>query len=65
MYDTPRLETVQSLILLSHAEVSVSRFNSGSMFLGMAVQMAHALHLERDDDTLPLEEDEERRRVFY
>ncbi|CAG8583948.1 24209_t:CDS:2, partial [Gigaspora rosea] len=65
MYDTPRLETVQSLILLSHAEVSVSRINSGSMFLGMAVQMAHALHLERDDDTLPLEEDEERRRVFY
>ncbi|CAG8617631.1 1713_t:CDS:2 [Cetraspora pellucida] len=65
VYDTPRLETVQSLILLSHAEVSVSRMNSASMFLGMAVQMAHALHLERDDISLPLEEDEERRRVFY
>ncbi|CAG8808058.1 4869_t:CDS:2, partial [Gigaspora rosea] len=36
MYDTPRLETVQSLLLLSHAEVGVSRINSGSMFLGMA-----------------------------
>ncbi|CAG8508336.1 19878_t:CDS:2 [Racocetra fulgida] len=27
------------------------------------VQMAHALHLERDDTSLPLEEDEERRRL--
>ncbi|CAG8545135.1 29366_t:CDS:2 [Racocetra persica] len=64
VYDTPKLETVQALILLTHAEVSVSRLNSASMFLGMAVQMAHALHLERDDTSLPLEEDEERRRVW-
>ncbi|CAG8521178.1 938_t:CDS:2, partial [Scutellospora calospora] len=63
MYDKPKLETVQSLILLAHAETSVSRMNSGSMFIGMAVQMAHALHLERDDTSLPLEEDEERRRL--
>ncbi|RIB16631.1 fungal-specific transcription factor domain-containing protein [Gigaspora rosea] len=65
MYDTPRLETVQSLLLLSHAEVGVSRINSGSMFLGMAVQMAHALHLERDEISIHPEEDEEKRRVFY
>ncbi|CAG8469519.1 10674_t:CDS:2 [Cetraspora pellucida] len=65
MYDTPRLETVQALLLLSHAEVSVSRINSGSMFLGMAVQMAHALHLERDESSFHPEEDEEKRRVFY
>ncbi|CAG8638696.1 9165_t:CDS:2, partial [Racocetra persica] len=65
MYDTPRLETVQALFLLSHAEVSVSRINSGSMFLGMAVQMAHALHLERDESSLHPEEEEEKRRVFY
>ncbi|CAG8526720.1 2622_t:CDS:2 [Dentiscutata erythropus] len=65
MYDTPRLETVQALLLLSHAEVGVSRINSGSMFLGMAVQMAHALHLERDENSIDPDEDEEKRRVFY
>uniref|UniRef100_A0A1D1YDE6 Acetamidase regulatory protein n=1 Tax=Anthurium amnicola TaxID=1678845 RepID=A0A1D1YDE6_9ARAE len=66
MYDVPRLETVQALLLLSHAETSVSRIDSSYMFLGMAVQMARTLHLERNDTSnlLP-EEDEERRRVFY
>ncbi|CAG8651949.1 2089_t:CDS:2 [Dentiscutata heterogama] len=56
MYDTPRLETVQALLLLSHAEVGVSRIN---------IQMAHALHLERDENSIDPEEDEEKRRVFY
>jgi len=66
MYDTPRLETVQALLLLAHAETTLSRMDSAFMFLGMAVQMAHTLHLERDNSSnlLP-EEDEERRRVFY
>ncbi|CAG8556760.1 4215_t:CDS:2 [Rhizophagus irregularis] len=66
LYDTPRLETVQALLLLTHAENTVSRLDSTYMFLGMAVQMAHALHLERSDsNNLLPEEDEERRRVFY
>ncbi|RIA89009.1 fungal-specific transcription factor domain-containing protein [Glomus cerebriforme] len=66
MYNVPRLETVQALLLLTHAEAAVSRMDSAFMFLGMAVQMAHVLHLERNESSnlLP-EEDEERRRVFY
>ncbi|CAI2184940.1 556_t:CDS:2, partial [Funneliformis geosporum] len=66
MYDKPRLETVQALLLLSHAESSLSRIDSSFMFLGMAVQMAHTLHLGRNESSnfIP-EEDEERRRVFY
>ncbi|CAG8648672.1 9585_t:CDS:2, partial [Funneliformis caledonium] len=66
MYDKPRLETVQALLLLSHSETSLSRIDSSFMFLGMAVQMSHTLHLGRNDSSnLIPEEDEERRRVFY
>ncbi|CAG8515092.1 402_t:CDS:2 [Funneliformis mosseae] len=36
MYDKPRLETVQALLLLSHSETSLSRIDSSFMFLGMA-----------------------------
>ncbi|CAG8460969.1 3907_t:CDS:2 [Dentiscutata heterogama] len=38
MYDTPRLETIQSLLLLSMSELIPSRFDNGYMFLGMATK---------------------------
>ncbi|CAG8470414.1 24249_t:CDS:2, partial [Racocetra persica] len=64
-YNAPSLETVQTLLLLAHAESSTTRVHSESMFFGMAVQMAHILHLERNDTSLPPDENEERRRIFY
>ncbi|CAG8718455.1 2427_t:CDS:2, partial [Cetraspora pellucida] len=64
-YNNPSLETVQTLLLLAHAEASITRIHSESMFFGMAVQMAHILRLERNDPTLPPDENEERRRIFY
>ncbi|RIB22431.1 fungal-specific transcription factor domain-containing protein [Gigaspora rosea] len=64
-YNIPSLETIQTLLLLGHAQYSMTRIHSVSMFFGMAVQMAHILHLERNDDTLSSDEKEERRRIFY
>ncbi|CAG8468191.1 9962_t:CDS:2 [Dentiscutata heterogama] len=64
-YNIPSLETVQTLLLLGHAEDSMTRIYSVSMFFGMAVQMAHILHLERNDDNLSSDDKEERRRIFY
>ncbi|CAG8511267.1 6722_t:CDS:2 [Paraglomus occultum] len=65
MYDVPRLETCQALLLLAHSEVSLSRLDSSYMYLGMAVRMAQALGLDRNETTSSPAEDEERRRVFY
>ncbi|CAG8704550.1 9440_t:CDS:2, partial [Cetraspora pellucida] len=65
MYDTPRLETIQSLLLLSMCEIHPSRFNNGYMFLGMAIQMAHLLRIDVIDDSLDPGENEERQRVYY
>lgn len=64
-YNIPSLETIQTLLLLGHAQYSMTRIHSVSMFFGMAVQMAHILHLERNDETLSSDEKEERRRIFY
>ncbi|CAG8817357.1 24137_t:CDS:2, partial [Racocetra persica] len=52
MYDIPRLETIQSLLLLSMSELVPSRFDNGYMFLGMAIQMAHLLRIDVIDDSL-------------
>ncbi|CAG8689537.1 21879_t:CDS:2 [Cetraspora pellucida] len=65
MYDTPRLETIQSLLLLSMCEIHPSRFNNGYMFLGMAIQMAHLLRIDVIDDSLDPGENEERQRIYY
>ncbi|CAG8614381.1 11288_t:CDS:2, partial [Scutellospora calospora] len=64
-YNTPSLETIQTLLLLVHAETSMTRIHSQLMFFGMAAQMAHSLHLERNDTSLSDDENEERRRIFY
>ena len=39
MYDVPRLETCQALLLLAHSEVSLSRLDSSYMYLGMAGEL--------------------------
>ncbi|CAJ0909680.1 19799_t:CDS:2 [Entrophospora sp. SA101] len=65
LYDDPRLETIQALLLLLQAESSFSRLDSAFMFLGMAVQMTNSLGLLRVDNSLTMEEKEERSRVFY
>ncbi|CAG8778462.1 12000_t:CDS:2 [Gigaspora margarita] len=65
MYDTPRLETIQSLLLLSMSELIPSRFDNGYMFLGMAVQMAHLLRIDVIDNSLDPAENEERQRIYY
>ncbi|CAG8622179.1 6497_t:CDS:2 [Racocetra fulgida] len=56
MYDIPRLETIQSLLLLSMSEIVPSRFDNGYMFLGMANVI---------DDSLDPGENEERQRIYY
>ncbi|RIB29182.1 fungal-specific transcription factor [Gigaspora rosea] len=65
MYDTPRLETIQSLLLLSMSELIPSRFDNGYMLLGMAVQMAHLLRIDVIDNSLDPAENEERQRIYY
>ncbi|CAH1761835.1 309_t:CDS:2 [Entrophospora sp. SA101] len=65
VYEKPKLETIQALLLLSLSESNISRRDSSFMFLGMAVSMSNCLQLERVNDSLSSEESEERRRVFY
>ncbi|CAG8742496.1 619_t:CDS:2 [Dentiscutata erythropus] len=65
MYDTPRLETIQSLLLLSMSELTPPRFDNGYMFLGMAIQMAHLLRIDVIDNSLDPAENEERQRIYH
>nr|CAG8477984.1 532_t:CDS:2 [Entrophospora candida] len=53
VYDEPKLETIQSLLLLASSERAISRFNSALMFSNMA------------DNSLTPGEEEERHRIFY
>ncbi|CAJ0925311.1 12454_t:CDS:2 [Entrophospora sp. SA101] len=53
VYDEPKLETIQSLLLLASSERALSRFNSALMFSNMA------------DNSLTPGEEEERHRIFY
>ncbi|CAG8594169.1 13459_t:CDS:2 [Ambispora gerdemannii] len=65
LYDVPRIETCQALILLSYTQGSLDRLDTASLYTGMAVQMANVLRLSQNEPTMSLEDEEERRRVFY
>ncbi|CAG8549666.1 3460_t:CDS:2 [Ambispora leptoticha] len=65
MYDIPKIETCQALILLANTQNSLERLDTATMYTGMAVQMSNVLRLSQNESTMSPEEDEERRRVFY
>ncbi|KAI9353312.1 fungal-specific transcription factor domain-containing protein [Zopfochytrium polystomum] len=67
--DSPSLETLQALLILSHLSFFLGKVAVGRMLLGFACRLIEFLHVNVDPDDLPYEftpvEKEERRRCWF